>query len=167
MAPPTIIFKVTLMGRESIWRKIAMKESHTLDDFHYIIFDAFDREEEHLYSFYFPPKGKKFNLRNIRKAQEFAHPAACDDAGPFGPATANAGETKLGSLGLKPKQTFYYLFDYGDEWWHEITVEGAEFTFQKGQRFPCIVDRKGKSPSQYPDCDDEYDDEEVDSEDEE
>ena len=35
----------------------------------------------------------------------------------------------------------------------------------KGKKYPCIVEQKGKSPPQYPDCDDE--DEEDDSDDEE
>jgi hypothetical protein len=43
--------KVALEGDCGIWRKIAIRGGQSLDDLHCIIFDAFDREEEHLYSF--------------------------------------------------------------------------------------------------------------------
>jgi hypothetical protein len=157
MAGTIIVFKVALNGRKSIWRKIAMKESHTLNDLHEAIYDAFDRDDEHLYSFYFPKTGIK-NIRRIKKeSREFTHPAACE-GGPFGSDAGNAVKTKLSSLHLKPKQLFYYLFDFGDEWWHDITVEETEAEAENGQKYPCIVEKKGKSPPQYPDNDD-YDDE--------
>ena len=57
MPQPIFIFKVALAGRKSIWRKIAMRGNQTLDDLHEAIFDAFDRYDEHLYSFYFPAAG--------------------------------------------------------------------------------------------------------------
>jgi hypothetical protein len=46
------IFKVALAEWEGIWRKIAVKGNQTLDDLHEAIFDAFDRYDEHMYSFY-------------------------------------------------------------------------------------------------------------------
>ena len=62
MSQPIFVFKVALAGRKSIWRKIALRGNHTLDDLHEAIFDAFDRDDEHLYSFYFPAAGtKKFS----------------------------------------------------------------------------------------------------------
>jgi hypothetical protein len=156
MPQTLIVLKIALMGQKSIWRKIAMKESHTLDDLHEVIFGAFDRDDEHLYSFYFPPPNLKFSLRNLRKCREFTHPYAVVDS-PFGSDAGNAATAKIGSLQLKAKQKFYYLFDFGDEWWHEITVEETESQPAKGKKYPCVVDQKGKSPPQYPDYDDEDD----------
>ncbi len=156
MTGSIIVFEVALKGQKGIWRKIAMKGSHTLDDLHEMIFDAFDRDDEHLYSFFFPKQGVKNARRIMQESQEFTHPAACDDS-PFGSDAGDATKTKLSSLSLKPKQLFYYLFDFGDEWWHEITVEDTEAVAEKGQKYPYIVEKKGKSPPQYPD-DEEYDD---------
>jgi Plasmid pRiA4b ORF-3-like protein len=48
---------------------------------------------------------------------------------------------------LKKGQVFYYLFDFGDEWWHEITVEEIEANAEKG-RYPRVLEQKGKSPPQ-------------------
>jgi hypothetical protein len=161
MAQPIFIFKVALAGRKSIWRKIAMRGDDTLDDLHEMIFDAFDRDDEHLYSFYFPPPGRKMSLRLImRDSVEYASPFTCQDTGPFSnPGLANAAKTKLASLKLKPKQVFYYLFDYGDEWWHEITVEDVDAPAEKG-KYPRVVESRGKSPPQYPDLEDEEENEE-------
>ncbi len=160
-AQPVFVFKVALAGRKSIWRKIAMRGDQTLDDLHEMIFNAFDRYDEHLYSFYFPPPGtKKLAMSKVRDYAECGSPNLCADEGPFSdPDLPNAAETKLASLKLKPKQLFFYLFDFGDDWWHEITVESVDALAEKG-KYPRIVESRGKSPPQYPDDDDEdYDDE--------
>jgi len=55
------------------------------------------------------------------------------------------------SFGLVEKQKFYYLFDYGDEWWHEVTYEGIKDYTEK--EYPKVVFKKGDSPNQYLDID--------------
>ena len=144
------IVKVKLMGAGNIWRKIAISENYTLSDLHDIIFDAFDRCEDHLYSFYFPAKKTK-SMRMIYNSPEYTHPMALDGSGSKGDAT----RTSLKKLRLKPKITFYYLFDYGDSWWHEINVEAVETTDSTGS--PAVVASRGESPPQYydPEEDDE------------
>jgi hypothetical protein len=152
---PVVILKVALAGRKNIWRRIALREEDTLEDLHDIIFDAFDRYDEHLYSFYFPktpPKGN--SLAWIRDAKEYTHSSACEE-GPFGSHAEDAAKTEIDSLGLKKDQKFYYLFDFGDEWWHEITVEATDAPAEKG-KYPRILEKKGKSPPQYPDDEEEY-----------
>jgi hypothetical protein len=152
------VFKVTLAGRKTIWRRIAMRGNQTLDDLHEVIYDAFDRDDEHLYSFYFPKPGMK--RRDItRNAVEYAHPYTAKESGPFGESPNNAAKAKLDALKLKPKQVFFYLFDFGDEWWHEITVEQIDAPAEKG-KYPKILEKHGKSPPQYPDWDDEDGDDE-------
>jgi len=63
-------------------------------------------------------------------------------------------ETGISDMDLEVGQTFFYLFDFGDEWWHGIKVLSIEEK-PKGKRFPKIVSAIGKSPPQYPDLDDE------------
>jgi hypothetical protein len=159
MKEPVTVFKVALAGRKSIWRQIAMRGNQTLDDLHEAIYDAFDRYDDHLYSFYFPKPGVKFSRRlGVRDGVEYASPFTCED-GPFSePNINNAAKTKLVGLKLKPKQVFYYLFDYGDEWWHEITVEATDVPQEKG-KYPRVLTTRGKSPPQYPDLEDEEEEE--------
>jgi len=145
------VFKVALAGAKSIWRRIAMRGNQTLDDLHEAIFHAFDRDDEHMYSFYFPRPGRKGRAA-IRDAKEYTHPFNAADPGPFADKPLNnAKKTKLSALGLKVGRTFLYLFDFGDEWWHEITVEQTDAPDDKG-RYPRILEKKGDSPAQYPDA---------------
>ncbi|MEA3266541.1 MAG: hypothetical protein U9P42_06305 [Candidatus Fermentibacteria bacterium] len=140
--------KVALIGNKRIYRKIAISEDQTLDDLHEAIFQAFDREEEHLYSFFFPNKATS-SKRVIMKSLAFFPPTE-DVMAPFS-EHGHSTETTIGSLKLREKQKFYYLFDWGDEWWHELTFEG-ECT-AKITMLPAIIVKKGESPSQYPDWD--------------
>jgi hypothetical protein len=151
MAQSVFVFKVALSGRKSIWRRIALRANQTLDDLHEAIFDAFDRDDEHLYSFYFPQPGAKGRAR-MRDAVEYACPFSCDD--PENEPLRNAAKTTLNRLSLQPGQAFLYLFDYGDNWLHEITVEETNAPADEGD-YPRILESRGKSPPQYPDLDEE------------
>jgi Plasmid pRiA4b ORF-3-like protein len=163
---PIFVFKVALKGAKRIWRRIALRGDQTLDDLHEAIYEAFDRDDEHLYSFYFPRPGSKGRAR-VRNAIEYACPYARED--PWGDfdddSPCDTAAATLQPLGLKPRQVFFYLFDYGDEWWHEITVERVNAEFEKGD-YPRVVEKHGKSPPQYPDLDDDDDDEDGEDDDE-
>ncbi|MCK5132870.1 MAG: hypothetical protein KAR40_12035 [Candidatus Sabulitectum sp.] len=140
--------KVALIGNKRIYRKIAISEDQTLDDLHEAIFQAFDREEEHLYSFFFPPKAT--NSKRVMMNSRAFFPPMEDVMAPFS-EYGHSTEATIGSLRLREKQKFYYLFDWGDEWWHELTFEGECNT--KANKLPAIMVKKGESPSQYPDWD--------------
>jgi hypothetical protein len=149
-----VVFKVALSGRKNVWRRIAVRGDQTLDDLHEAIFDAFDRDDEHLYSFYFSPPGTK-SRRNIqRNSIEYTHPEAIEEGFYSRAEVHDAATAPVGALALQPKQTIYYLFDFGDEWWHEITVEQIDVPVEAGD-YPRLLESKGKSPPQYPDLDEE------------
>jgi len=169
MAAKVFVLKVALRDAKTIWRRIAIRGNQTLDHLHQAIYAAFDREEEHLYSFYLPPPGSRGGRAAIRDAVEYACPYSAKTPGPlaelFGDEpTKNAAKTRLEHLGLERGQRFYYLFDFGDEWWHEITVEQTDAEPEEG-RYPRILEKNTPSPPQYPDYDAE--DGEDDEEDEE
>ncbi len=221
---PVFVFKVVLVGDPGIWRRIAIRGDQTLADLHGAIYRAFDREEEHLFSFYLPPPGirSKSMWGIARRSVEFsAEPEDLDpwaglplpaspegdqrpdielpdidalvalmrrniealkDRGQeaearFAERTLNemledvkleaqsrsVFQVRIDELDLAPRRKLYYLFDFGDEWWHELTVERAADPAVKGKRYPAIVERHGASPPQYPDWDDDEgeDDEEA------
>ncbi|HZZ29125.1 MAG TPA: plasmid pRiA4b ORF-3 family protein [Pirellulales bacterium] len=149
---PIYVVKVALKDAKKIWRRIALRGNQTLDDLHEAIYDAFDRYDEHLYSFFFPPEGSRSRGRNrLRDAVEYAHPYMVEDPGPFrDEPLLDASQTRIDSLGLSKGQRFEYLFDWGDEWWHELTVEEVDAKPERG-RYPKIVEKHGESPPQYPD----------------
>jgi hypothetical protein len=51
--------------------------------------------------------------------------------------------------GLTSESQFGYWFDFGDDWWHQINVEGIEAEVPSG-KFPKVIKRVGANPPQYP-----------------
>lgn len=157
MSQPVFILKVALSGRKSIWRRIAIRGSQTLDELHGAIYSAFDRYDEHLYSFYFPKPGSKGQAR-LRDAEEYTYPFDAEEDDFFGEPAPSAAKAKLAKLGLKRGQKFLYLFDFGDSWWHDITVEKVDAPAEKGE-YPRVLEKHGESPPQYPDYEDDDEEE--------
>ena len=142
-----VVLKVGLKGRR-IWRTIAMRGDHTLKQLHEEIFSAFNRFDDHLYSFYFPKAPRRRGP--VVRPREYVAPVSFDDSGP-GDRRFSAASTSLDGLKLKVGQTFEYLFDYGDSWWHEIAVDRMGPTVD-GRRYPVLLETHGQSPRQYGDA---------------
>ena len=144
------VFKVALQAQRKIWRRVALRSDQTLDDLHECIFVAFDRDDEHLYSFYLLPLGAK-GRRALDDSIEFTSPIILEHAGQLGwKETYDASQSTIGRLGLAPRRQLRYLFDFGDDWWHHITVEQVDGTPERG-KYPRILESHGDSPPQYPD----------------
>jgi len=142
------LFKVALESDKKIYRNIEMLGSHTLDDLHEMIFRAFDRYDVHLYSFFLTRKTVT-SLRLRSQYPEFVAPDM-DTENPIFRQTEkyDASEVKINRLDLKEKDKFYYLFDYGDSWWHEITLL-AIIDLPNTKGYPKISRKSGQSPDQY------------------
>lgn len=138
----------------TVSRTIQIRGDQTLARLHEAIFDAFDREEEHMYEF---QVGGKRPMD--RKAKRYVLPEG-DDGDSAGVVT----RTTLNALGLKKGQSFSYWFDFGDDWWHQVSVV-AVHDGPGGGKYPRVTAKVGESPPQYPDWDDEDDDDEGDEED--
>jgi hypothetical protein len=141
-------FKVSLFDDKEIYREIDILGAQTLEDFHKIIFEAFDRDDPHLYSFFLTRK----SVSRPQKAYDFPEYTLPIDDEAFlsGGEKQNVQKMEIYSLRLKEKEKMYYLFDYGDSWWHEITL--LSITDSKVIiGFPKIVKKVGESPAQYPD----------------
>ncbi|WP_459930605.1 plasmid pRiA4b ORF-3 family protein [Desulfosporosinus burensis] len=125
----TYLFKVSLS--RGIWRKINMAAKHSLHQLHLAIQEAFEFDNDHLYSFFMDNKKWSYDR----------YDSPLDD----GP---NAEEVTIGELGLYPGKTILYLFDYGDEW--EFKVEVEEINSDKPLPLtPQIVGKRGEAPDQY------------------
>ena len=141
--------KVTIPGLKGLYRLIEVSGNCTFDDLHEMIYEAFDRDDPHLYSFYITGKDTR-SLRQIRNAPEITHPSCVEP--PFGfprRPCRSTSTTRLGDVGLKEKDVFFYLFDFGDEWWHRIRVEAVGETDQR-KKILRVVKAAGASPPQYP-----------------
>lgn len=123
-------------------RTIEIRGDQTLADLHKIIFKAFDREEEHFYEFQLRGKGP-----NDPNADRYGLAMSLPDD--FGNAMAGeVTKTQIGVLGLTIGEPFGYWFDFGDDWWHQVSV--VEITEpQPDINYPRITNRIGASPPQY------------------
>jgi len=124
--------KVSLLDDTSIWRVIEIKGSQTLHALHKAIFSAFDRFEEHLYAFY-------MNNKPYDEASAYEPPYADERTG------KDTSRTRIDSLGLRPKQKFLYIFDFGDDWQHRVEVLDIKEATPSGKN-PRLVEKKGDSP---------------------
>ena len=160
-------FKVALAGDKKIWRRISLLGNQTLDDLHEAIFEAFDRYDDHLYSFCISPPGTR-GRRVMVDGIEYTHPEALGGPDPWGDEDErkDASRTRVDSLGLIVGQELGYLFDFGDNWEHVITVEQAGGQ-PDGKPYPRIIEKNGDSPPQYPDDEDDDDGEDDEWEDDE
>jgi translation initiation factor 2 beta subunit (eIF-2beta)/eIF-5 len=140
-----LVFKVALKGQKRIWRTIAIRGDQTLTNLHHAIFKAFDRDDEHLYSFYFSTKPTSTSRNRLDNAIRFG----CS----YSETELKTDLARIDGLKIPIKGQFEYRFDYGDEWWHEITLVEMHKP-QAGQTYPCVVASKGESPSQYDDGED-------------
>jgi hypothetical protein len=143
-------FKVSLSDDKDVWRRIDVRGDQTLVALHNAIQDAFDWDDDHMYSFFL--SGKAWDRQS-----EFARPGVGGDM----MEGHRSARVRLDRLGLRPRQRIMYIFDYGDEWRHDVRVEKMDLAPEAG-RYPRIVEEHGTPPPQYPDWDD---DEETDEDD--
>lgn len=135
---------------DGTWRAIEIKGNQTLQ-LHRTIFKAFDRWEHHLYSFFMSADRRDHT-------KEYASPDFFEEEEWEDELPQDASTPRLDSLGLAPRTTFDYVFDYGDDWEHRLTVLSIRDETPVG-RYPRITEREGDSPPQYPLRSDSYDDE--------
>jgi hypothetical protein len=85
------------------------------------------------------------NFGNINQhvASEY-HSPCLDTDGAGKPAT----RIRIDSIALYGGPKFLYLFDYGDEWWHEVKLISVTEKVTSAS-YPRIVNKQGKSPPQY------------------
>lgn len=140
-------------------RTIHIRGDQTLARLHEAIFDAYDREDQHMYEFQvggkrtMDPKARRYMLPMAEDA--------FDDQKPAGLVT----RTTIDELGLKKGQAFGYWFDFGDDWWHQVTVVAIHEGPCVG-KYPRVTARTGDSPPQYLDWDEEEEEEDEEDEDE-
>ena len=129
-------FKVSL-GR-GLWRRIAIDAGEPLDALAGAILDAYSFDHDHLY---------QFSYRSRFGVDESVHHPYMDE----GPWTS---EVRVGDVPLAVGHSMTYLFDFGDCWEFEVTLEEVDPTV-KGLPRPVLTDGYGDAPKQYSSWDEE------------
>ena len=141
--PPSALyrFKVALGWNKRVWRVIELLDNQTLEEFHNIIQEAFDWDDDHLYAFYVSNRTNDW-VTSISRPIDFEYDPPHSD------------EVTLKMLDLKTGQHLQYVFDFGDHLDHDIELMHIGKLPPEGT-FPRIVLSRGEAPAQYPSIKDE------------
>ncbi|NMR26289.1 hypothetical protein HH219_12220 [Pseudoalteromonas sp. NEC-BIFX-2020_015] len=110
----------------------------TLDDFHLVLQDLLNFDDDHMYEFYIANSERGVPITRFE----------CDDE--------QIEETSISEFMLKSKgKKAFYFFDYGDSWLFQI-ANSRKKPFQPvaGAEYPRVISEVGVKPEQYPDCED-------------
>lgn len=100
--------KITLLRVEpAVWRRVLVPRDIILDDLHLVIQRVMGWDNDHMHEFLIG-----------RKRYGMMIP---DDFG-FSDSTVDESIVRLNGV-AKPKAKFQYLYDFGDNWAHEIVIE--------------------------------------------
>lgn len=113
------LFKIKPKGitRPPVWRKVSVPENFTFMQFHQVIQTVFGWCDYHMFEF-----SDKAYQGNFRIA------LTSDDDFNFWAETYDATETKLSDIFSEEQKKLLYIYDFGDDWIHEITLESISDT---------------------------------------
>ena len=126
--PVVYQIKVTLKGsRPPIWRRMQVISDTTLAQLHPLLQCVMGWEDAHLY---------QFVVSGIR----YGDPRLLGELD-----AEDARTVPLATLGLREKVKFFYEYDFGDSWEHELLVEKI-LPRDEGKRYPVCLTGKGACP---------------------
>jgi hypothetical protein len=134
-----LVFEAALLNVNGVSAKVAVAGHEHLTAVHDAIQQAFNWENDHLYSFWLDG--------------EFWSDAATELVIPGAPDTdSRTADVPVDELRLKPGARIAYVFDYGDEWRVMLTLR-ERVDGRNGM--PRLAERRGTAPPQYPPLEDE------------
>ncbi|WP_253916391.1 plasmid pRiA4b ORF-3 family protein [Lentimicrobium sp. S6] len=138
----TFQFKIQIKGitKPPVWRRIKIPSYYTFEDMHDIIQSAFAWESYHLYSFSPTGYGSYPVIQEIKEGIEDFSFFGFDDP-------IDAEETILAEIFVEEGQKYTYIYDFGDDWIHKITLEKI---IEEASEKPVCLAGKGKCPPE--DC---------------
>jgi hypothetical protein len=129
-------FKIQIQDiqKPPVWRRVLVPSHITFDQFHQIIQAAFGWEDRHLY---------QFSKSGYSSAVFYKIPDDYDDE----EDTFDSRTTFISEVFNMPKQTFVYIYDFGDDWKHKIVLE--EISMMDSEHSICLA---GKAACPPEDC---------------
>lgn len=104
---------------------------------------GFDWDNGHMFSFFL--SRKIWDKQHEYSGDPFGEHVPSD----FGDICRSASETEIGDLQLKKGRVYKYLFDYGDEIVHKVTVLDISENENPQTVLPKIIHSIGEPPPQY------------------
>jgi len=131
----TLRVRVEVLGVvPPIWRALELRSDLTLDVLHEVIQAAFGWEDRHLHRFHPTPDPYTSDLEMIINVGDEDEGEEC---------ISESGLT-LDRLLHEPGESWYYTYDFGDDWTHLITLESTHPLAADSPRAVCIAgERRG------------------------
>lgn len=111
--PLTLRIKLAGINDPRVWRKLTVPGQFTFYTLHLLIQEAFVWNNEHLYSF----------TKGTRNSNIVIHEMDADE---FWHTVLNSHTTPLSHVLNTVKQKYMYIYDFGDNWKHIITISKIE-----------------------------------------
>jgi len=106
----TLQFKIQLARvKPAVWRRVLVPANFSFDEFHWVIQAAFNWRGYHLYQF----SAKGYG----------SYPTIGIPSNEYDEEFEDSKKLKLVKTFNAPGQKFVYIYDFGDDWVHHITLE--------------------------------------------
>ena len=135
-----ILLKIQIRGikKPPVWRRLIIPDTFTFAQLHQTIQTAFGWWDEHLYMFQKKPYDRGWCINSSEQEDDYRDDDALD-----------AEEINIKEfISNYQLEKFVYVYDFGDDWIHDITVENTMYL--SSCAYPVCVDGKGACPSE--DC---------------
>ena len=129
----TLRIQLANIKNPPVWRKITVPAQFSFQKLHLIIQAAFGWENYHLH---------QFSEKGYGSDVIISEPSSEDWQ-----EVTDSRKVKVGDVLTTVKQKYKYIYDFGDDWLHDITVEKIEDT--KATKADCLAG-KGACPPE--DC---------------
>lgn len=129
--------------KKEVSRIIEIDGKATLYDLHQNIQYAFNWDNDHLFSFFLGESMKD------RENEYSANPLGEHMIANFRDPSKSASDAELRDLNLQVGREFLYLFDYGDELLHKVSVMDIKKSKASRHEPGKIISKVGKAPDQY------------------
>ncbi len=137
-----------------IYRVLEVPSSLSLYKFAELIVDAFNFDFDHLFGFYNEKVYSKTTVGFELIEDDFFYFGSSRDFKVY-----DVKKTTVEFLFTTIGKKVYFLFDFGDNWWFELKLQGVHER-KKGVFYPVITKAVGKSPVQYPELEEELEEDE-------
>lgn len=124
-------FRIQIKGisKPPVWRRLKVPHNFSFHQFHLAIQNAFGWSNCHLHEFSEHGYGSDYSIGSPHEM--------CEDN------ELNSGKVKIKNVFEKVGERFIYIYDFGDDWTHQIVLENI--TSGKITK-PVCISGKGKCP---------------------
>ena len=127
----------------TISRTFEIEGTDSLYDLHMDIQSGFGWDNDHMFSFFL--SDRVWDRQNEYKGNPYGEHVRSS----FGDISRSAAETEIGDLSLERGSAFKYLFDFGDEIVHNVTVLDITEKDDPETVLPRMIRSIGEAPPQY------------------